>query len=77
MIYPQIEDMIDIIIEEDVKIVFTSAGNPKKYTSFLQEKGIKVAHVVPGVKFAKKVQDAGADAVCNRKAYCAQGRYWE
>ncbi len=63
MIYPQIEDMIDIIIEEDVKIVFTSAGNPKKYTSFLQEKGIKVAHVVPGVKFAKKVQDAGADAV--------------
>jgi len=63
MIYPQIEDMINIIIEENVKIVFTSAGNPKKYTSFFHENDIKVAHVVPGVKFALKAQEAGVDAV--------------
>ncbi len=63
MLYPQMDEMIKILLEEDVKIVFTSAGNPKKYTSFLQEKGIKVVHVVPGLKFAKKVEDAGCDAV--------------
>lgn len=63
MLYPQMEEMIKIILEEDVKIVFTSAGNPKTYTSFLQEHGIKVAHVVPGVKFALKAQDSGVDAV--------------
>ena len=63
MIYPQIDEMIQIILDEDVKIVFTSAGNPKKYTSFFQEKGIKVAHVVPGEKFAIKAQDAGVDAI--------------
>ncbi|MDF1673522.1 MAG: DUF561 domain-containing protein [Vicingaceae bacterium] len=63
MLYPQMDEMIKILLEEDVKIVFTSAGNPKKYTPFLQEKGIKVAHVVPGLKFAKKVEDAGCDAV--------------
>lgn len=63
MIYPQINEMLDIIIEEEIKIVFTSAGNPKTYTSFFHEKGIKVAHVVPGVKFALKAQEAGVDAV--------------
>ena len=63
MIYPQIDEMIQIILDEDVKIVFTSAGNPKKYTTFFQEKGIKVVHVVPGEKFAIKAQDAGVDAV--------------
>ncbi|MCB9175122.1 MAG: nitronate monooxygenase [Flavobacteriales bacterium] len=63
MIYPQIEELIQIIIDEEVKIVFTSAGNPKTYTSFFHEHGIKVVHVVPGVKFALKCQDAGVDAV--------------
>lgn len=63
MIYPQIDELIQIILDEDVKIVFTSAGNPKKYTSFFQEKGIKVVHVVPGVRFALKAQEAGVDAV--------------
>jgi enoyl-[acyl-carrier protein] reductase II len=63
MIYPQIDELIDIILQENVKIVFTSAGNPKKYTEFFHDKGIKVAHVVPGVKFAVKAQEAGVDAV--------------
>lgn len=63
LMYPQIDDLIKIIIDEEVKIVFTSAGNPNKYTSFFQEKGIKVAHVVPGVKLALKAQEAGADAI--------------
>lgn len=63
MLYPQINELIQIIIDEEVKIVFTSAGNPKTYTSFFHEHGIKVVHVVPGVKFALKAQDAGVDAV--------------
>ncbi|MBI2281941.1 MAG: nitronate monooxygenase [Bacteroidetes bacterium] len=63
MLYPQINELIQIIIEEEVKIVFTSAGNPKTYTSFFHENGIKVAHVVPGVKFALKAQNAGVDAI--------------
>ena len=63
MLYPQMDELIDIILDEKVKIVFTSAGNPKKYTSFLQKNNIKVAHVVPGLKFAKKVEEAGCDAV--------------
>ncbi len=63
LIYPQVEDHIQIILEENVKIVFTSAGNPKKYTSFFKEKGIKVAHVVANVKFATKCEQAGVDAV--------------
>jgi len=63
MLYPQIEELIQIILDEEVKIVFTSAGNPKKYTSFFQEKGITVVHVVPGVKFALKAQEAGVNAV--------------
>ncbi len=63
MLYPDIEKIIDIIIEEDVKIVFTSAGNPKTYTSKLKENGITVVHVVSSVKFALKAQEAGVDAV--------------
>ncbi|WP_282033094.1 nitronate monooxygenase family protein [Aequorivita sinensis] len=63
MLYPDIEKIIDIIIEEGVKIVFTSAGNPKTYTSKLKENGITVVHVVSSVKFALKAQEAGVDAV--------------
>jgi len=63
MLYPNIEEIINIIVEEGVKIVFTSAGNPKTWTSFLKEKGITVVHVVSSVKFALKSQEAGVDAV--------------
>ena len=63
MLYPDIDKIIDIIIEEGVKIVFTSAGNPKIYTSKLKENGITVVHVVSSVKFALKAQEAGVDAV--------------
>lgn len=63
MLYPDIDEIIKIIIEEDVKIVFTSAGNPKTWTKHLQSHGIKVAHVVSSVKFALKSQEAGVDAV--------------
>ncbi|TYP70471.1 enoyl-[acyl-carrier protein] reductase II [Aquimarina intermedia] len=63
MLYPNLEEILQIIIEEGVKIVFTSAGNPKTYTQFLKEKGITVVHVVSSLKFALKAQDAGVDAV--------------
>uniref|UniRef100_UPI0040499427 NAD(P)H-dependent flavin oxidoreductase n=1 Tax=Flavobacterium sp. TaxID=239 RepID=UPI0040499427 len=63
MLYPNLEEIIQIIIEEGVKIVFTSAGNPKTYTSFLKSHGITVVHVVSSSKFALKAQDAGVDAV--------------
>jgi enoyl-[acyl-carrier protein] reductase II len=63
MLYPNIEEIINIIVEEGVKIVFTSAGNPKIWTSFLKEKGITVVHVVSSSVFALKAQDAGVDAV--------------
>ena len=63
MLYPEIEKIINIIVEERVKIVFTSAGNPKTWTSFLKEKGITVVHVVSSVKFAKKAEIAGVDAI--------------
>ncbi|AQS93344.1 2-nitropropane dioxygenase [Polaribacter sp. BM10] len=63
MLYPDIEKIIEIIVEEGVKIVFTSAGNPKTYTSFLKERGITVVHVVSSVKFALKSEAAGVDAV--------------
>ena len=63
MLYPNIEEIINIIVEEGVKIVFTSAGNPKTWTSFLKEKGITVVHVVSSSKFALKAQEAGVDAV--------------
>jgi len=63
MLYPNMEEIINIIVEEGVKIVFTSAGNPKTWTSFLKEKGIIVVHVVSSSKFALKAQEAGVDAV--------------
>lgn len=63
LLYPQIDDHIQILIDEGVKIVFTSAGNPKKWTAHLQSKGIKVAHVVSNVKFALKCVEAGVDAI--------------
>lgn len=63
MLYPNIEEHIQSIIDFKVPIVFTSAGNPKKYTEFLKTKGIKVVHVVSSVKFAKKAEEAGVDAV--------------
>jgi len=63
LIYPNIEEHINIIIEEGVKIVFSSAGNPKKYTSYLQENGIIVVHVIANTKFALKCVEAGVDAI--------------
>jgi len=63
LLYPDIDKHISIIIDEGVKIVFTSAGNPKTWTSILKEKGITVVHVVSSSKFALKAQEAGCDAV--------------
>lgn len=63
MLYPDIEKLMQIIIEEKVPIVFTSAGNPKTWTKTLQAEGIKVVHVVSSVKFAMKSEEAGVDAV--------------
>ncbi|MBF8150938.1 nitronate monooxygenase [Winogradskyella sp. F6397] len=63
MLYPNIEEIMNILVEEDVKIVFTSAGNPKTWTKWLQDKGITVVHVVSSVKFALKAQAAGVDAI--------------
>nr|WP_292965641.1 nitronate monooxygenase [Muricauda sp. UBA7809] len=63
MLYPDVQKLMDIIVEQGVKIVFTSAGNPKTWTKFLQEKGITVVHVVSSVKFALKAQEAGVDAI--------------
>lgn len=63
MLYPNLEEIITIVIEEGIKIVFTSAGNPKTYTSYLKERGITVVHVVSSVKFAMKAQEAGVDAI--------------
>lgn len=63
MLYPNVEEIMKIIVEEGVKIVFTSAGNPKTWTPFLKENGIIVVHVVSSSKFALKAQEAGVDAV--------------
>lgn len=63
MLYPDIDQLMEIIVANGVKIVFTSAGNPKTYTSFLKSKGITVVHVVSSVKFALKAQEAGVDAI--------------
>lgn len=63
LLYPGIETIMNIIVEEGVKIVFTSAGNPAAWTGFLKDKGITVVHVVSSVKFAKKAEAAGVDAV--------------
>jgi enoyl-[acyl-carrier protein] reductase II len=63
LLYPEIEKIITIIEEEQVKIVFTSAGNPAIWTNYLKSRGVKVVHVVSSVKFAKKSQAAGVDAI--------------
>ena len=63
LLYPNLEEIIQIILEEKVKIVFTSAGSPKAYTETLQKEGIKVAHVVSSTKFAIKCEEAGVDAI--------------
>ena len=63
LIYPNIEDIIEMIIRENVEIVFTSAGNPVKWTSTLKDNGIKVAHVIANSKFAIKCEEAGVDAI--------------
>ena len=63
MLYPNIEELMQIIEEEGVKIVFTSAGNPKTWTQWLKERGIVVVHVVSSLKFALKAQEAGVDAI--------------
>ena len=62
LIYPQMEEIAQIVIDEGVKIVFTSAGNPKKWTQHFQDHGIKVAHVIANVKFALKCEEGGVDA---------------
>ena len=63
IMYADIEKHIQVVMEEDVKIIFTSAGNPKAWTGVLKERGIKVVHVVSSSKFAKKAEEAGCDAV--------------
>ncbi len=63
LLYPNITELMDIIVEEGVKIVFTSAGNPAKWTGFLKEKGITVVHVIANGRFAKKCEEAGVDAI--------------
>ena len=63
MLYPNLDEVIQIILEEGVKIIFTSAGNPKTYTETLKKEGLKVAHVVSSTKFAIKCEDAGVDAI--------------
>lgn len=63
LLYPNIQEIIDVVIEEKVKIVFSSAGNPATWTSFLKEKGITVVHVIANTKFAIKAQEAGVDAI--------------
>lgn len=63
LLYPDIEKLMDIVVASGVKVVFTSAGNPKTWTSFLQEEGITVVHVLSSLKFALKAQEAGVDAI--------------
>ena len=63
LLYPDLDQHLEIIVEEGVKIVFTSAGNPAKYTGWLKERGITVVHVVANLKFAKKCVEAGVDAI--------------
>ena len=63
LMYPQIEELMQILVEEQVQIVFTSAGNPKTWTRFLKDHGMKVVHVVSSSKFALKCEEAGVDAI--------------
>lgn len=63
LLYPNIQEIIDVVMDEDVKIVFTSAGNPATWTGILKEKGIVVVHVIANTRFALKAQEAGVDAI--------------
>lgn len=63
LLYPEIDKIMQIIVDEGVKVVFTSAGDPKKWAGWLKERGVTVVHVVGSVKFAKKSEEAGCDAV--------------
>lgn len=63
LLYPNVQEIMDILVAEDVKIVFTSAGNPATWTSFLKEKGITVVHVIANTKFALKAEQCGVDAI--------------
>lgn len=63
LLYPQTDEHIEVILRQNVKVVFTSAGNPKKYTAYLKEKGVTVVHVIANQKFAQKAIDAGVDAL--------------
>lgn len=63
LLYPEMELIMDILVEEGVKIVFTSAGSPAKWTSFLKNHGMTVVHVIANSRFAKKCEDAGVDAI--------------
>jgi len=63
LIYKQVEDHIQVILDEGVQIVFTSAGNPAKYTKFFKDHGLTVAHVIANTKFARKCEEAGVDAI--------------
>ena len=67
LMYPEIDRLMDILIREEVKIVFTSAGSPKKFTPMLHEAGVTVAHVVSSSKFARKCEEAGVDAIYELK----------
>jgi enoyl-[acyl-carrier protein] reductase II len=63
LLYPEIDKLMNVIIDEQVKIVFTSAGNPSAWTGFLKDRGITVVHVVSSIKFARKAEQAGVDAI--------------
>ncbi|RZK54023.1 MAG: nitronate monooxygenase, partial [Pedobacter sp.] len=63
LLYPNVQEIMGILVEEEVKIVFTSAGNPATWTVFLKEKGITVVHVIANTKFALKAEACGVDAV--------------
>lgn len=63
LLYPNVQEIIEILVEEGIKIVFTSAGNPATWTSFLKEKGMMVVHVIANTKFALKAQESGVDAI--------------
>ena len=63
LMYPQVEEIMNIVVEEGVKIIFTSAGNPKTWTGWLKERGITVVHIVSSSRFAVKCEEAGVDAV--------------
>ena len=75
LMYPQIEEIMNIVVEEGVKIIFTSAGNPKTWTGWLKERGITVVHIVSSSRFAVKCEEAGVDAVV-AEGFEAGGHNW-